>query len=269
MSSSVDSQKKLPKWNFKRKTMSAKRLNAQVFSRWFGCKIDSDIANVMADDLIVILDCNEPRARLAIVSTIVQHERGECDVGLCRLLSLQLAWNLDLIRKGKPLIRFYGVGEDTWMPFEITKTIEFENRGRDMVALHLLCIGGAAAGYSVVKQVPWRFLRYFAYQIGFSRKYQYSDDYASLIGLRFAGLVKPSNVDDLDFSEYVTNSSMLSRNKKIIKERIEYENECADYGGDGSGVDQRLGGVSAGSEVRESEGPGEDCREAGGGSSQV
>ena len=253
----------LPRWDFKRRTAFAKKLNAVVFRRWLGCKIDSDIANVMADDLIVVLDCEDSSSRLAIVSTIVQHERGECDLELCRLLSLQLAWNIDLVVKGKPLIRFYGVGDETWMPFEVTQVVEFEHRGRDMVALHLLCIGGRAAGYSVVKRVPWRFLRYFAYQVGFNRKVQYEDNPQTIVGIRFAGLVKPSQADDLDFTEYTTNGSMMKRNKQIIQERSNYENERVDYSGNTGDTHQRLGEVPAGGEVGELEGQREDQREEG------
>lgn len=222
-SDSPEEREKLPRWDFKRRTKRAKEINDLVFRRWYGEVVTSSVACVMADDLIVLLDCKDPRVKLALVSTIVQHERETCGPELGRLLSLQLAWNNDMVKRGLPLIRFYGVGESTWMPFEIMKTHEFEVFGRDMVALHLLCIGGSAAGYKVVKQVPWRFLRYFAYQVGFNRRNQYEDEPESLVGLRFAGLVEPSRAEDLDFSEFRTSSTMLNRNKKIIQANKEEE----------------------------------------------
>lgn len=209
----------LPSWPFRAKDELATRLHKNVFGRWLGEELDEEVQLIMFDDLCPELELKTKRSKQAASDTLAQYRGRVHDDALNRLLCLQFAWNAKQIQKGRALCKFTCVTEFRWLPFQIGAIKEDQRFGRDVAKLSLLCFGGFAAGYVTVKVVPWRFLRFFAYQLGFNRRWRYEDEAEHLLNLRFAGLIEPSDVADLRFHRYHTTTAMKKHNAKFIHER--------------------------------------------------
>jgi len=209
----------LPSWPFKKKNELSARLHKQVFGRWVGEKIDQEIIVIVFDDLCRELEFTSKRSKAAVSDTLAQYLGRKNDEELNRLLCMQFSWNIEQIKKGHALCKFTCVTEFRWLPFQIG-AIEADCRfGKDVAKLSLLCFGGFAAGYVTLKVVPWNFLRFFAYQLGFNRRWVYEEESKHLLNLRFAGLIEPSDVADLRFHRYHMTTAMKKHNVKFIHER--------------------------------------------------
>ena len=208
----------MPRWGIEKKQRKATKYFNQYFYPWLGEKLDTVVMSCLADDLVIDFGYRLPCQRLAVIDTFVAYQGKVLTKELAVLLSLQLVWNSDALERGRALTKFTAVPQRTWLPFIIKNISSIERFGQQLAQLHLTCIGGFAAGYQVQKSVPWNFLRYFAYQVGYTRRRPY-DEPAQLLQLRFAGLIEPSDSDELDFTHYKLNAGMKRSNKLLVHER--------------------------------------------------
>ena len=209
-----------PKWKFKKKNALSAELHKRVFGKWLNEDIDSEVLLVLFEDVCDTLGLKTKSERQAANDTLVQYVGMKNDESLNRLLCMQFSWNLEELNRGKALRKFTSVNEYQWLPFQIGEISHETKFGTQVAKMCLLCFGGFAAGYVTTKSVPWGYLRYFAYQVGFNRRWMYEDNPSTLHNLRFAGLVEPSDVADLRFHRYHMTASMKSHNASFIHKRV-------------------------------------------------
>lgn len=210
---------RLPSWPFKGRNAVAALLYGQVFGKWLSEAMDDEVRLAVFDDLCRVMEFTTKKAKAAASDTLAQYAGCRVDEELNRLLCMQFAWNVDHIKAGHALCKFTCVTEFRWLPFQIGDVQPDKRFGRDVAKLSLLCIGGFAAGYVTVKVVPWNFLRFFAYKLGFNRRWIYDDNHRHFLGLRFAGLIEPSDAADLLFHRYHLTASMKKHNMNYVKDR--------------------------------------------------
>lgn len=210
----------IPRFHTKKKTKVAYELNTSVFSDWVGSRVDMDVIKIFVRGIqeYFKFDSCDLVTHTAIVDTLSLYMNEELTNFLAQKICLQLAWNIDYIKDGNTIPEIISITEPTWLPFQI---IEFSlvPSNDSLVRASFLAFAGRQAGYTFSRVMPFRYLRYFAYQIGFSRKYQYDDNPGDLIGLRFIGLAVPDE-NGFDIVRFSLNQSISKRNKKIIKNRI-------------------------------------------------
>lgn len=218
----------LPRWRIGPKQAEAAKYFNAYFGQWIGERVDARILYCLSGDLILDFDFSDPKCRLAVVDTFAGLKGRVLDKETAVRLSMQLAWNREELDRGRPLLGFTAVPERVWLPFVIKAVDSVERFGRNFAQLHLLCIGGFAAGYVVRKALPWGFLKKLAYDVGFTRRRPYDEPW-QLLQLRFAGLIEPSDSDDLEFTHYKVNTAMKASNKALIQERVPSTTEEEDF----------------------------------------
>ena len=160
-----------------------------------------------------------------IFQTVLQLEGRTVDAELARRLSRQLAARADELAGG-PIQLFDKVTQAEWVPLEIMElrpAVWKAGRAAQQPRLH--CLAGRPAGAMLTRKVPESWLPAMAYQIGFSRRFQYRDEPRDLLGLRLWADLRPDerNPGEYTFEAWDTDAHLLKANKRIIKLRLRFE----------------------------------------------
>ena len=140
------------------------------------------------------------------------------------LLALQLASRVDELMRG-PIAPFTKPTHDQWVPLEVTKVAYSDSRDHRVNAiLSMRALSCQPAGYTLSRDFSPGYLRFLAYQIGFSRKLEYDEDIRHFIGLQFWLHLQRGAEDEprLQFNAWQVSPWMLKHNRTIIKLRTRF-----------------------------------------------
>lgn len=167
----------------------------------------------------------------SITQTLLYYLGRELTTEFVMFLARQIVFRADEIHTG-PLIPYGSALISEWMPLDVVR-IEEEtwSDGRPASVLHLYALAGRAAGASFRKTVPNRWLRGFAYKLGFNRRIQYEDDPQVFLGLRFWGYAMPDekSPDGLNLMSWNMDAKMKTANGVVIKRRMRVELDLDEY----------------------------------------
>ncbi len=156
---------------------------------------------------------------------ILQYESQILTVKTADLLSRQIAARvLELEARVLPVFR--NIVSPEWTPMEIVAIKEAiwkdTEKGHQF---SFLCLSGTAAGHTIVRKFPEKWLSFLAYQIGFNKRMNYPYEPKIFLGLRISGLLVPSQRDEgqTDISEWQISKPMKKRNVGILKLRTRYD----------------------------------------------
>ena len=144
-------------------------------------------------------------------------------------LGWQIAGRLDDLEAG-PVPLFESPVANEWVALEIQGVGAARwPDGRPAVDLTLFPLTGTPAGFQFVRRVPEGWLRFLAYQIGYSRRVEYPDEPRYLVGLRFWAWTV-SGEEGLDMSKWAMDPAIAKANRLILRLRhrfdTTYETEC-------------------------------------------
>jgi hypothetical protein len=165
-----------------------------------------------------------------VIQTVAQYYGERLDDVMIRTLATQLAARSSELLEG-PLAKFGLLAvSNEWIPMEVLSVEPAIWRDDAPGALlRLECLYGRPAGHVFPRKFPEGWLRYLAYQIGYSRRVEYPDDSRLFVGLRFWGhMIAAQTEDKMDFSDWATDAQTIKHNKQIIKLRHRFDRDDVD-----------------------------------------
>jgi hypothetical protein len=176
----------------------------------------------------VIAIALDRRVTESLTDTLSQFVGRPIFAELANQLAYQLVSRSDELDRG-PLLPYQTTVRTEWVGLEVQNVAETVWReDRRGVMLKLFALTGHPAGYKLERKVPAKFLDFFAYQLGFSRRVTYDGDPRHFIGLRFFAYVTPTPEGDMSFNTFEMTAKVKKLNSAVIKLRTRFEFEKAD-----------------------------------------
>ncbi len=212
-----------------------------VFRIRIGEKVTPELAARWGDQTAMAIDWHEDVEPL--YQTFLQYTGRDITDAFARLLAMQVSARRDELSRS-PLVAFDRPTLAEWIAMEIKRVEEAEWVTKDGakagVELTMLVLSGRPAGHLLRRKFPATWLAGFAYQLGFSRKFQYDYDPRHFLGLRFWGFLQPQeDSQDLVFVDYAMGpkpkdetkkptGELVKHNRQIIKLRTRFDHEAAE-----------------------------------------
>lgn len=204
--------------------------------------MDAENREYLAQELAKHLKFRRESAFLALLETLLPHDKQAMTKDIARLLCFQIVANEKQLKDGVALRIFTGVSKPEWVPMEILGFSGIKRGSKDLAQVHLRVLDGVYAGFSAQRIMPFGFLFIFANDLGFSwkRRYEHPRD---LEDMQFAAWLEPCSSDDLKFDKYWLTTAMAKHNDALVKKRKPTEKEIEDAGtDDGAAAEGAPGG---------------------------
>lgn len=204
--------------------------------------MDAENREYLAKELAAHLKFRRESSFLALLETLLPHDRCQMSKEIARLLCFQIIANTQQLKDGVAIRKFTGVSKAEWVPMEIMGFAGIKRGAKDLAQMHLRVLDGVYAGFSAQRVMPFGFLFIFANDLGFSwkRPYEHPKD---LVDMQFAAWLEPSSSDDLKFDKYWLTTSMAKHNDALVKKRKPTDKELEDVDIDDGAA---AGGVAGG-----------------------
>lgn len=231
---------KLPSWKPDKVLTKAKELYKRVFFRFPTVIMDAENREYLAQELAKCLKFSRESSFLALIETLLPHDRCTMTKEIARLLCFQIVVNAKQLKDGVAIRKFTGVSKAEWVPMEILGFSGVKRGAKDLAQMHLRILDGVYAGFSAQRIMPFGFLYIFANDMGFSwkRPYEHPSD---LVDMQFAAWLEPSSSEDLKFDRYWLTTAMAKHNDALVKKRKptdkELENADTDSGPAAAGAE--------------------------------
>lgn len=208
------------------KQLKAIRLRQVSISNQILAKLDMVLNADLVIDLSKALQLLDPPNTRNLFLTLSQYEGTKISNDFANTVSWQLAARWDELNLGV-LTQFQHVIKPEWALLKIAGTAN--TTWKDVAdagqTLRIKALTGHAAGHILAKKVPNTWLRWLAYQIGFSRRLLYTDDPWLFTGLELWGYLcpNPQQPANAEFSEWQVNPAIKKSNQLIIERRLRFE----------------------------------------------
>lgn len=215
---------KLPSWKPDKVLAKAKALYREVFFKYPTVTMDAENREYLALELKKHLKFNREASFMALLETLLPHDKCEMTKDIARLLCFQIVVNEKQLKDGIPVREFTGVSKAEWIPLEIVGISSVKRGSKDLAQLKLRVLDGVYAGFPAKRIMPFGFLFIFANDLGFSWKRPYEHPH-DLLDMQFAAWLEPSSSDDLKFDKYWLTTAMAKHNDALVKKRKPTEKE--------------------------------------------
>lgn len=158
-----------------------------------------------------------------LYQSLLSHDGKRLSVELCQYLGRQLAGRRTELRNG-PIAPCVSPRTNGWIIVQVVgvKEAAWGDRGLGY-QLSLACRYGPPSGVTLQRKVPAGYLRWFAYQVGFTRRMAYNDDPRVFMGLMFwvYTTVLPDG-EGYEIEACDASSALRKHNTEIIKKRLRF-----------------------------------------------
>lgn len=158
-----------------------------------------------------------------LFDTLLQYEGYTLDARTLDRIAGQVAGRHEELRKG-PITPYENPVVSDWVAARVVRMEDTVWRDDEAGQLmHMLVEYGHPAGNVLVRKVPESYLRYLAYQVGFSRRVLYDEDPRHFVGLRF-WMYMDVDPEQLSYriTTYRLNSAMAKHNRWVVRARMRF-----------------------------------------------